>query len=381
MGTFKQLFFLTTLLTVLFGNAQSDIITVGALPEQIAESSGLIYYNGSLITHNDSGGNPELYELDPETLAITRVIQITNAENTDWEDITQDEQFIYIGDFGNNTGSRQDLVVYKVPKSEYDSGTTAEAERINFIYEDQTEFEATENSDFDAEAMFALDDHLIILTKQWQSQGTVAYSIPKLSGAFLAERLDDYPINGLVTGATFDSAANALYLVGYSNLLRPFFVEVQSVSGNAIFAGEIFKTNLEIGPTQVEAITQSGNGTFYASSENFSNAIAESIPRVFVFSLDDNEPEEPEQPQEPELPDEALIVFKSGGATMLNYRLNTQQAIFGRGIFNSVGRMVRFTPPEDITEQPIDISGLPQALYYLVFFYSDSIVHAPFFRD
>ncbi len=119
MGVNRQFFFATILVTVFFSHAQSDISTVGTLPEQIAETSGLIYYNGRLITHNDSGGNPELYELDPETLGITRVVQITNAENRDWEDIAQDEQFIYIGDFGNNSGSRQDLVVYKVPKSEY----------------------------------------------------------------------------------------------------------------------------------------------------------------------------------------------------------------------------------------------------------------------
>ena len=373
----RYFFFLLTCSIPIFGIAQSDISTVGTLPEQIAETSGLIHYNGKLITHNDSGGAPELYELDPETLEITRVIQITNAENTDWEDITQDEAFIYIGDFGNNSGDRQDLVVYKVPKSEYDNGTIAQAERIDFAYEDQTAFDAMENSDFDAEALFALDDHLVLLTKQWQSQGTVAYSIPKVSGAFLAERLDSHRINGLVTGATFDTAGNTLYLVGYSNLLTPFFAQVKDVSGNAIFKGGILKTNLEIGSAQVEAITQSGNETFYISSERFSNPLVNSTSRVFVFTLDENGPEEPEQ----EVPEEELIVFKSNGTDLLNYRLNTERAVFGRGIFNSVGRMVTFTPLEDITSEPIDVSGLPQALYYLVFFYSDDIVYAPFFKD
>ncbi len=375
-----QLFLLIALLTTLFSGAQSDIRVVGTLPEQLAETSGLIYYNGRLITHNDSGGSPELYELDPATLLITRVVLIANAENTDWEDITQDEQFIYIGDFGNNNGNRQDLVIYKISKADYDTTTEVQAERINFIYEDQTEFEPTENSDFDAEALFALEDHLILLTKQWQSQGTVAYRIPKLSGAFLAERLEEYPVNGLVTGATLDPRTNRLYLVGYSNLLNPFFVEVKSVSGGAIFKGEITKVDLEIGLAQIEAIAQSDNGTFYLSSEDFSNSLIRSESRLFAFSLDPNEIEDAEDPQ-PEVPSEELIVFKSSGADLLNYRLNTERAIFGRGVFNSVGRMVSFTPPEDITAQPIDISGLPQALYYLVFFYSNSIIHAPFFRD
>ncbi len=370
----RYFFSLLTCSISIAGIGQSDISAVGALPEQVIETSGLIHYKGRLITHNDSGGNPELYELDPETLEITRVIQITNAENTDWEDITQDETFIYIGDFGNNSGNRRDLVVYKVPKSEYDRGTTVQAERITFVYEDQTTFDATENSDFDAEALFTLDDHLVILTKQWQSQGTVAYRLPKLSGAFLAERLDDYPIGGLVTAATFNSANSTLYLVGYSNFLVPFFVQVKSVTGNTIFGGEIIKTNLEIGSAQVEAITQFGNGAFYISSENFSNPLVNSTSRVFVFGLDENEPEEPE-------PEKELIVFKSPGADLLNYRLNTERVLFGRGIFNSVGQMVTYTPLEEITSKPIDLSGLPQALYYLVFFYSDGIIYAPFFKD
>lgn len=380
MKVYKLFFLIINLLTALSAVAQSDIRTVGTLPDEVIETSGLIYHNGRLITHNDSGGEPILYELDPGTLEITRVVQILNAVNRDWEDITQDEQFIYIGDFGNNSGNRQDLVVYKVPKAAYDTGTSAQAERINFIYEDQTEFDEVENSDFDAEALFALDDHLVVLTKQWQSQGTVAYKIPKLSGAFLAERLDEYTVNGLVTGATFDNLSNTLYLVGYSNLLNPFFVQIQDVSENVIFSGEVIRTNLSIGPAQVEAITQTNEGDFFISSEAFSNSFISSGSRLFAFSLDGNDTGGAEGP-EPEVPSAELIVFKENGSSFLNYQLNTERAIFGRGIFSSIGRMVTFTPLEDITAEPIDISGLPQALYYLVFFYSDSIVHAPFFKD
>jgi hypothetical protein len=38
-----------------------------------------------------------------------------NAKNTDWEALTNDGNNFYIGDFGNNDGSRRDLTIYKVP--------------------------------------------------------------------------------------------------------------------------------------------------------------------------------------------------------------------------------------------------------------------------
>ena len=85
------------------------------LPNSISETSGLLFYNGKLITHNDSGDAANLYELDTIRGNITRTITISNATNSDWEDITQDDTHIYIGDFGNNSnGNRQDLKIYKI---------------------------------------------------------------------------------------------------------------------------------------------------------------------------------------------------------------------------------------------------------------------------
>ena len=183
----RYLFFLVMWYSAI-GVSQSDIRSLGTLPQEILETSGLIFYNGSLITHNDSGNTSELYELDVETLEITRTIRVLNAENSDWEDISQDSDFIYIGDIGNNQGSRQDLGILKIAKVDFDTSNEVNAERINFLYEDQTNFTATSDSDFDAEALFALDDNLFVLTKQWRSEGTVAYKIPKTPGTFLAER-------------------------------------------------------------------------------------------------------------------------------------------------------------------------------------------------
>lgn len=371
--------FLLVVLCSKIGVSQSDIRSLGALPQEILETSGLIFYNGRLITHNDSGNVPELYELDAGTLQITRTIRVLNAENIDWEDISQDSDFIYIGDIGNNLGNRQNLSILKIAKAEFDNFNEVNAERINFLYEDQTDFTANPDSDFDAEALFTLDGNLIVLTKQWQSAGTVAYKIPKTPGTFLAEWVDTYQVGGLVTGATFDEVSGTLYLVGYSQILIPFFVEIPDVTNTAVFSGEPVKTELTIGPSQVEALTLA-NGTFYASSEDFMNPPLNSPARLFTFSLDENENSGPDINGEIQ-PMEELVVYKASNSVELNYELNSNKPIFGMGIFDSQGRMVLYTPLERITQNPVDISILSQGLYHLAFFYGNKVITAPFFRE
>lgn len=359
--------------------SQTDIQELGVLPQSIKETSGLLFYNGKLITHNDSGNAAELYELDIETLQITRTIRITNAINIDWEDLAQDDDFIYIADIGNNSGDRLDLGILRISKSDFDMHNEIIAERIDFLYEDQTDFTTTTDSDFDAEALFSLEDDLIVLTKQWQTQGTVAYRIPKLAGSFLAERLDSYQVDGLVTGASFDATTNALYLAGYSQFLTPFFVEILNVDGNAIFGTEQIKGNLSIGQAQVEAITLN-DGIFYLTSEEFINPpLLNTAPRLFQLTLDNGE-EVPDSGESPEFIDD-LLVYKQANSTQLNYQLNTDKPIFGMGIFDASGRKVRYTPLERITDDPIDISTFSQGLYYLAFFYGNSVISSPFFRN
>lgn len=371
--------------------AQSDIAVVGSLPAQISETSGLIFYNNKLITHNDSDNLAELYELDPTTLAITRTISITNATNIDWEDISQDESYIYIGDIGNNNGDRQDLSILKISKSDFDSGTSVTAEQINFLYENQTNFETTTNSDFDAEGLFVLNDQLIILTKQWQQLGTVAYSVPKVPGAYLAEELDAFQVDGLVTGATYDAFTKQLYLVGYSQFLTPFFVHLTNIDTNSLFNGTITKTNLAIGQAQVEAITFTNDGLLYISSEEYNNPpLINTSSRLFVFRLDadaaEEEEEEEEGLEEGGIPIESaqngeLVVFKTFDSQYLNYRLNTNHTVIGMGIFDSTGRLITTTPLENLTSSPIDLSSLTPSMYYLSFFLVDGVISAPFLKN
>jgi len=137
------------------------------LPSSVKETSGLLYLHQRIITHNDSGGNAELYEIDPATGNVTRTVAVNNATNVDWEAICADDEYLYIGDFGNNAGSRTDLKIYRIRQSDYleIDNDEVSAEVIHFAYADQTDFTPTNyTTNFDAEAFVALEDQLCIFT-------------------------------------------------------------------------------------------------------------------------------------------------------------------------------------------------------------------------
>ena len=85
------------------------------LPKKINETSGLEYFRGHFITHNDSGGKPKLYSFTSEG-DLLKSHKIKGSTNTDWEELTADNNYIYICDTGNNFATRKDLKIYKVDK-------------------------------------------------------------------------------------------------------------------------------------------------------------------------------------------------------------------------------------------------------------------------
>ncbi|MDC1226188.1 T9SS type A sorting domain-containing protein [Algibacter sp.] len=245
------------------------------LPLSLNESSGIIYFNGKLITHNDSGGNNELYEVDLGTEAVTRTVTISGATNIDWEDMTQDDTSIYIGDIGNNiSGNRADLKIYKISKSDFLSMDTVTAETISFSYSDQTDFTATSanNTEWDAEALVSYDaSNLILFTKNWINGITKGYLVSKTPGMYsltaLATTLNS---NGLITGGTYNPFTAKLFLVGYNNTLQPFVWECENFTGSNVFSGTNTQTQLSsLVQEQVEAITFVDENSYLITSESF----------------------------------------------------------------------------------------------------------------
>ena len=248
------------------------------MDNSVEETSGLIFHNNKLITHNDSGGTAQLFEMDTISNAITRTVTLTNATNVDWEDISQDADYIYIGDFGNNNGTRTDLKVYRIPKSEYDANTSISAEVINFSYSDQVDFTSNSDTNFDAEAMVVKDNNILIFTKNHGDLKSNIYSFSKTPGTYSATKIGTYNVNGLITGADINETSQELYLTGYSDTLVPFIIQVADMTNPVVTKVAILSQG-----SQVEAIASIGN-RYFISREHFVYNTYDFPQKLYAFN-------------------------------------------------------------------------------------------------
>ncbi len=211
------------------------------LPGQINETSGLIYWDNGLWSHNDSGGDPILYKVDTSTGEIIKWVMIDNALNVDWEDIAQDEQCIYIGDFGNNAGTRDDMNILVINKENillsFSDTVNILGEEIWFSFEDQTVFSPNQNNhNYDCEAMIVVEDSIYLFSKNWVNRYTRLYRLPKEPGTYQAVVLDSLNVNCLVTGADYFEETGFVTLTGY-NFFIPMFWMLWDYQGHNFFSG------------------------------------------------------------------------------------------------------------------------------------------------
>ncbi len=343
--------------------AQSSVSERNNLPSDINETSGLIFYNEMLITHNDSGNQARLFEIDTISNNISRTVLITNATNTDWEDITQDATHIYIGDIGNNSGSRTDLKIYKIAKADYDASNEVAAEIINYSYPDQTDFSSNpNNNDWDAEALFVFNEWLVVCTKEWVSEKTNAYAIPKNAGTYSGNKLGSLDVNGLVTGADYDPDIDVLYLLGYSSSLTPFLYRIEGIPDNDVFGGTGTKTTLgNLFPTQAEGITRVGGGRYFFSSEKISNIITVAS-KLFTFKEDKTL-----SIDQADFVNFKTKVYPNPASHTLHFRYPENIELNRVEIYDMQGRLIKVASDEEILNNLLAISHLSPASYLVRF--------------
>ena len=248
---------LSTLVTMSFQtNAQVILDLQTELNTTISEVSGIIWIEGRLIGHNDSGDDANLYEINPVSGEVIRTVMVENATNIDWEDITYDEDYIYIADFGNNDGNRTNLMIYKISKSDFLSMPTVIADTIKFNYAEQIDFSpGPYSTNFDAESIISLDDSLYIFTKNWGDFKSNIYALSKSPGDYTISRKDSLDPNCMITGATYSAVANEIYLCGY-DVRDPYIYYITGFSGDH-FSEATTKRRFEasvLGSIQIEGI-------------------------------------------------------------------------------------------------------------------------------
>jgi hypothetical protein len=242
-----------------------------ALPETLNGTSGLVFFDNMLFTHNDHS-DQSLYQIDTTDAHIIEQLHFSDIPFRDVEDCDHDDLYVYLGDMGNNSsGNRTDLHFLRILKSTLHSDNPM-IDTIWFSYEDQTDFTpcSSNTTDFDCEAFTVVGDSIYLFTKQWTTQHTVLYSIPKTTGVHIAQRKSEYAVNGLVTSACYLPEYQQIVLCGYSELLQPFIVLLYDYQGNDFFSGNKRKMSLNLAFHQVEAITHRGAFHFFLTNEYIS---------------------------------------------------------------------------------------------------------------
>lgn len=257
---------LLTLITFLFlCSSYSQKLTKDiSLSKKIDETSGLEIIDGQFITHNDSGGDPKLYYLDKKgKIVFERTLE--GVKNNDWEDITKDDQFIYVANMGNNFDTRKNLSIVKTP---IDS-SSSEAELIEFNYPEQVKFTTAYNkSQYDAEALITIDDYLIILTKNKLKKITEIYALPKIAGKYEAKKIGSLNTQSIITGGDYDPDTKLLALTGTLIFNEYYILKIEDFDLESKKDYKIDMYEIPIGKTQVEAIKIIDSNTFWITSED-----------------------------------------------------------------------------------------------------------------
>ncbi len=140
---------------------------VTTIDPQLKEVSGIEFdKHQRLWAINDGGDSPLLYHLQRNG-KVKQTIEITNAHNIDWEDMTQDDfGHFFIGDFGNNDASRNWLTIYKIENPIDIKESTTKAEIIKFTYpKELLPLSDSSNKNQDLEAFVYYKKQLYFFTK------------------------------------------------------------------------------------------------------------------------------------------------------------------------------------------------------------------------
>ena len=269
--------FVIFFLIVLISCVEQVSIERQFLPLEINETSGLEYYNKNFLTHNDSGGKPILYEFNKDGKIVSEHIINNCGVNNDWEDITADNENIYVANSGNNFGTRENLAVLVLDKENNFKCKGL----IQFRYKRQNNFESRNRHPYDSEGLISVDDELIIFSKDREDLITELYSLPKIPGDYEIEPLHSYQVNSLITGADYSKELKLVVLVGYDFAGNQFLYTIKDFERNNLDNSKLRKFKIPVGKAQIEAIKIIDESSFWVTSEDEGNG----FPRLFNFKI------------------------------------------------------------------------------------------------
>lgn len=208
----------------------SDPLSVGIVPGQIDEASGMVDSRsipGNLWVQQDGGSPAELVLLGHDG-KIKGKIGVPNAQNIDTEDMSSgpgpraNVNYIYLGDIGDNNAEYANRTIYRFPEPASLTTPVQQVERINYRYPDGPR---------DAEALL-IDPKtrdIFIVSKRETRVRLYRLKYPQnINEVAVAEALGEIPLS-VVTGAAISPDGTEILLRTYTNVYYYKRKEGQSV--------------------------------------------------------------------------------------------------------------------------------------------------------
>jgi len=249
----------------------SKIVT---LDSKLKEISGIeVDKAGNFWGINDGGNSAQIHQIKKDG-TVSKSITITNAQNLDWEDMTQDDfGHFFIGDFGNNDNIRQWLTIYKIENPIDIKGTETKAEIIKFTFPEQLNFppKASEKN-FDLEAFVFYKKNLYLFSKNRTEPfdgDTNLYRIGDHADNYQADFVSNFNTCTTfeklcwITSAALSPDRSKLVLLDSERLWL-----FENWQGDDFFSGDAYKIDLGI-VTQKEAVTFFDENTIIFTDEEF----------------------------------------------------------------------------------------------------------------
>jgi len=256
------------------------IIDTLVLPKIINETSGLEILNDVFVTHNDSGGEPSLYffNISGEIINSIKIEKENFLEiyNNDWEDITADEDYLYIADTGNNFGTRDNLNIIKVKISDFSID-----DKIDIFYSDQESFFPSSKHKYDAEALLIIEDKIALFSKDRDSLNTDLYLIDEsVKEKQELSSVANFNVNSLITGGDYDSDTGILALVSYSSKGEQYLILFEDFNIDNPRNNSYKKYSIPVERAQIEAVKIISEKQYWITSED------EGLGNPYMYKLE-----------------------------------------------------------------------------------------------
>lgn len=205
---------------------------IAVLPHSLEEASGMVFIQKFGLYLLDDTKSPYVYKVCEKTGEILQVIEIKGTFFKDKEALTADDDFLYVGDIGDNKGNRKSLKIIKIPLSELKNNLDTirvVGQEINISIAGKKKPKRKKHNIYDFEAFFVMSDSIYLLSKRRPDYKTALYVMPNKIGnqtAVLKCKLD---VNGLITGAALHPDKKQLVLIGYQKRKKnPYLIHFKN---------------------------------------------------------------------------------------------------------------------------------------------------------